>query len=199
MDIGYRGLTVRPGLHLISVYQDLQEAMAIVSSILGAGLKQEDMCLVLGSPKHARALDTCLGFQKLDSQELVKCGRLQVLSTREQFLHNGFFMPDNILPMIRQFIRQAGDINQLPARLVIDPVWLMGGRFDCRQALDLESKLHEIVGVPDRQVLAVCMYDMNSLDAEDMIKLLNNHPLAIIDESVRINPYHCEYRGTQNS
>jgi hypothetical protein len=190
MDIGYQGLSVRPGVHMALMYHDTRQAMSVVARILATGLKQGDGCLFCGSSENAKTLRACLVAEGIDPEKAVENNSLRMLTEKNELLTDGKFNPDTLTALLHGFIKQALDIDDRPARVVVDLSWLTSGVPDSQRILEYEHKTQELFSIPDVRVLGLCLYAISKLNSDDLFALLQCHPIAIVGENLRINPHH---------
>ncbi len=190
MNIGYQGLTVRPGAHMVVVYHDPASVMRIASQIIARGLHQAQRCLFCGSRENAETLRKCLVAEGHDPEEALKNGRLELLTDKDDLLSGGEFDPDTVIELLHGFIKDGIESGHRAVRVITDMAWLAGDLKDISRRREYESRADELFNVPDLPVLGVCMYPLGQVSAEEVIELLQQHPIAIIGESIRINPHY---------
>ena len=194
MEIGYRGLSVRPGVHMVLVYHGIDRAMAIVAKVLAAGLKQGEKCFFLGLPENVELLGRWLATEGIDVHEQTGGGNLELVSDRARLCAGRGFDLDGLTASLHAFIKDAVASRGKPVRIVIDPGWLAGGA-SRKEIHELEEGLDELFSVPDLPVLGMCMHSMEDTTSEELVSLLEMHSLAIIGENIRLNPHYAREEG----
>jgi hypothetical protein len=194
MDIGYQGISVRPGAHIACIYHDTNQAVAVVAKILAAGLKNGQNCFYCGPEENIKVLQNCLITEGVDSEKAIQDRALRIQTDRDKLLAEGKFAPDSLIAILHGFIKEALDGSSRPARVAVDLSWLTSGIPGRERLLEFETKADELFSARDVRVLGLCIYSMNDLNSDELYELMEHHPITIISDKLRINPYHGQYR-----
>jgi len=198
MELGYKELSIRPGAHVALIYHDQNKGMAVVSSILAAGLKLGDGCLFCGPSDKAELLKDCLVDEGIDIKQALRKSHLELLSNKQQLLSEGVFDPDELISVLHGFVKETIEDEDKSARVVIDLDWLAEGVPGENRKAEFEAKAQEIFGVPDTPVIGLCMRSLKTIRTNELIKLLQLYSISIVGESVNINPFRSRDREIDN-
>lgn len=198
MDIGYEGISIRSGIHMALIYHNVDMAIKVFTKVLAVGLKVGHKCFFGSSPEKAKALKSSLVSAGVDVEKAIKEGTLQIVTDRNELLPDGKLDPDGLIAMMHGFIKEALEIGERPARVIMDMSWIAGGVSGNRQLLEYEAKAGELFNNPDMQVLGLCAYSMSDLQSDDLYELIEYHPITIIGENLRFNPHYGNYRESDD-
>ena len=193
MELGYKDIEFLDGGHVLLLCNEQPISSEIVAGIIGCGLKKEqtkDRCLVC-CPLRKEQIHRALIRQGIEPEKEEKQGNLVFMKYCDA-VHDGRFDADHLVTKLHSFIEESLAGNQ-PVRIVINVSSVIGGVYVStkgERALRFERSVKELFNKPYTPVIGVCMHSIPMLTAEEIVNLLNIHPIAIIGKDIKVNPSH---------
>ena len=186
ISLGFTEQRVPEGAHICYIYDDEVERERTVRQFLECGLRSREkvMCLVEEvSPEELRA-----SLQGID----FPADALTVLESAQGYCPSGSFEGDRTLRMIREFYRQATDVEgYVGARVAGQMAWsLEGNRTTERDLIEYEARVNQVTR--ECAVSSICQYDAHRFNGRMIVDVLSIHPMMIIRGQLLNNPYYLE-------
>jgi hypothetical protein len=113
--------------------------------------------------------------------------QLEVLRSRETYLRNGRFDQNAMLDFIRQALDAGRALGFPRTRLIAHAELVMGTLDGANDFIEYESRLNYLL--PRYEDPLICTYDLSQISAGVAVDVLRTHPLAIIGNVLRENPF----------
>jgi hypothetical protein len=113
--------------------------------------------------------------------------QLEVLRSRETYLRNGRFDQNAMLDFVRHALDAGRALGFPRTRLVAHAELVMGTLEGANDFIEYESRLNYLL--PRYEDPVICTYDLSQISAGVAVDVLRTHPLAIIGNVLRENPF----------
>lgn len=181
---------VAPGSHICQLYNQPSEALGVTVSLLKNGLNGRDKCFWVGPETGALEVKAALLKAGLDAQRLADIEQIAFLTEKEVFLVNGRFDPYHLVSFHQTFIAQAVKEGWQTVRGIVDMTWLTRGIASSRDILKYEAACDAVFTFQNAPIVGVFQYDYGKLSGAVVVELLKLHPIAIVGNFVKRNPYY---------
>ena len=178
---------VSQGDHVCAIYQKPDEQLQAVARYIHAGLLEGERCLYIVDDRSASDVLEALIAEGVDVAAAQANGRLVVLTKRETYLKDGAFNPDQMIWALSAMTDQAISDHCAGLRITGEMTWALGSDTECDRLMDYETKLNQFF--PGSRAHAICQYNRTRFGASVIREVLRHHPLAVIGDSVYVNPY----------
>jgi len=187
VDLGFNGLTARPGAHICGIYAGERQRDEIVLPFLETGLRAGDKCMcIVDSIEPAQILAKL--DPDLDPRQRADANQLVVMRSSHVFCRSGQFSANETIGFWKVALSDA----------------MYDSRFEMVRAVDTWSQ-HDVVVDPDEHLLlesemnrvlplypqvALCLYDLEHFGGALIFNLLRTHPILLLGGLLLENPYY---------
>lgn len=142
--------------HICTYYKSPKEQWQLFRSYFLAHLHDHSRIVYLyhRDDKHLR---NWLKQEGVDADELIRNGRLKLLSTQETYLQEGYFNTERQLAFWQQIIDENRSIGTQNLLLTGEMGWASSGAFGCDQLVPYEAALDQVLEAYP-WVTVVCQY-----------------------------------------
>ncbi len=186
ISLGFTQEHVHEGMHICYIYDDEDERKQIIKKYLETGLLSDEkvLCLVENiSPEEIRNSLHGLEF---------KPDALTVMDSLQGYCPTGSFDGNKTLNLIRDFYRQAVDIDGYAgARGTGQMSWSLNRNLTTEQDLiEYEARVNQISR--EYAYTSICQYEARKFSGRMIMDVLTIHPMMIIRGQIVKNPFYIE-------
>ena len=176
VDLGFNGLTARPGAHICGIYAGERQRDEIVLPFLETGLRAGDKCIcIVDSIEPAQILAKL--DPDLDARQRADLDQLVVMRSSHVFCRSGRFSANETIGFWKVALSEA----------------MYDSRFEMVRAVDTWSQ-HDVVVEPEEHLLlesemnrvlplypqvALCLYDLEQFGGTLIFDLLRTHSMLL--------------------
>lgn len=184
-------LYIKPGDHLVILYEEEEEATDYLVTFIHAALKKNERCLYIANAENA---DAVLSKILLLKTEGFLQGDLVVLSQEESYAINGEFNPDRMITLLMDQCDQAlaDGYTGLSVTGDISPVLAYDRGRDL--IIEYELKLNDRL-FNAYPVTGLCRYNIHKFSYEMISDVIRLHPLIIWKNTLHENPFYLPPEG----
>ena len=184
--MGFTEEHIREGVHICYIYDDEAERERTIRKYLQSGLLADEKVLCLiedASPEDFRDSLRDLDFRP---------GALTVLDSIQGYCPSGTFDADRTLGLIREFYRQAVEVEgYVGARGTGQMSWSLDRcRTTEEDLIEYEARVNQITR--ECAYTSICQYDARQFGGRMIMDVLRIHPMMIIRGQIVKNPYYME-------
>ncbi len=172
-----------PADHACTLYDRLEEEVAIAASYIRIGLERGELCVCVADDGAESILDA-LKSEGIDVDAALRQGRLAVF---EKPLAQNLQTRD-MLGKIEEWAQGARDAGHTGFRIIGEMTWALDGglkdlaEFEARLNLNRVWQRHACAGL--------CQFDMRRFTPRMLREMIIVHPLVVIGGRVCRNPYY---------
>ena len=180
--LGFGDLTARVGDHIVHLYSDTDEMLRILGPYMAVGISRGDRCILL-APRATRKLREWLTSKGVNVRAAERSSQvlLDVGKTSRAYGH-----------IVRDFEAETVAAGYPLLRLAGDGAGALGDRATPSQLLRWEASLDRFF--VQRQMIALCQYDLRRLRGDTVVTALKYHPLCVVGDRVLRNPFYAPAR-----
>lgn len=178
MKLGYRNTRCHWGTHIACLYQSEKERDRLVSAFLSRGLKDDDFLLYCPTAQGVE------GFRKSlveDSPEfrlhIDEPDRIRIVSAEEAYYPGGRFSQEEMDQTVHEMYTRQYTGQHRNIRVATDMTWALKGIPGSEDLASFEAELN--LFIPNRSIVAICLYNLNKFSNEFILKVLKTHPYTL--------------------
>ena len=189
---------IRPGDHLVVLYENSGEIVEPLTAYIHAALKRNERCIyITGDADSVRVLDL---LEKLKTDEGVS-GELLVLSAGDTYCREGTFDPDRMVRFLSDHAEAAVAEGFSGLAVTGELSRILEYADGPERIVEYEWKMNERVF--DRlPVSALCRYNLKRFPEELLVHIIQVHPVLLWENRIHENPFYIPpegYRASQIS
>jgi hypothetical protein len=186
---------VAEGSHICQFYNQPAEAIGVSISLLKNGLGDNGKCLWAGPAAVGEEVRVALLKAGPKMRRALDSDQMVFTTEKECFLVNGRFDPYHLVSAHQTFIAQAVKEGWDSVRTVIDMTWLTRGIATSKDILKYEAACDAVFTFQNAPIIGVFQYDYSKLSGAVVVELLKLHPIAIVGNFIKRNPYYLNSEG----
>jgi len=160
------------GSHICEFYEHQQDMLDSCATYFEAGLEDNEMCLWV-LPK----IWVEQGWRAL--QRITHATRdqkaMEIVAVEDLYLCQGALAPEQALEAVKRKFDFALHAGYQGLRVSGDTSWLKKEQWEC--ACEYEQRLNTLVA--DRRMLAMCTYPLSNTNRDQVLDVIQLHPVAI--------------------
>lgn len=190
VSLGFDHDEICEGQHICLLFRDDQERQRVMSRFLQSGIDAGEKLLYLVdtmTPDHFIAAMEDFGV------DLSKCGEsLDLLQAKPVYCPEETpFNSARMISTLTDFISQSQKDEYIGVRGTGEMSWaLVEGRTEKVELFRYEAKINLML--QDHPMTVCCQYDTSKFDANDIMDVLEVHPLMIVNEKLIRNPMYVD-------
>jgi hypothetical protein len=174
------------GTHICYLYNDDEERKRFMSMYVSSGIDEREFVTYLAdtpSDLVEQAIER-LGISLPSPERRARLNARPALAT---CCPGGQFVPDTMLATLRDFYTNK-PADSAGARLAAEMTWALHDIPGCERLVEFEGRVTDLVGA--YPLTALCQYDTRKFDGATIFRLLNVHPIMIVDGQIMRNPFY---------
>lgn len=189
LELGIGTYTCNWGTHLCGLYATEAERDAIIFGYLHCGGIATDHQIFIHSEQSREQFYSTLTAHCPACAALPGSGHeIDVKAARDLYFPEGTFDPwtmDRAVNGYYAFTQQSGPAN---LRAVAEMAWAVEMIPGTEHLFAYESRLNYFV--KNRRVISLCLYNINKISGQTLMKVLQTHPYTITGNTINQNPYY---------
>lgn len=186
---------IRPGDHLVALYQEENEIEGYITSYIYNSLSRNERCLyITGDADTSAVLDEV----RLLSEPQAESGDLVIMGKTELYARDGKFSPDKLIHMIQSLARSALDDGYSALAITGEISWVLDYDDGEELIIEYEWKLNDYV-FHQYPVSALCRYNITKFTDEMIRNIIQLHPIIIWQYKIHENPYYIPPEGFKHN
>ncbi len=178
MKLGYRNTRCHWGTHIACLYQSEEEKDRFLHGFMCRGLNDGDYLLYGLSHERvenfkSRMVAACPEF-RLHIQDPE---RINIVKAGELFTSRGAFSTIGMDCTIRDLYKRQHSEHHRNLRIATEMSWALNSAHPVDELEAFEAEMNLIV--PEKNIVAVCLYDLNLFSTEMILRVLGTHPYTI--------------------
>jgi hypothetical protein len=190
--------------HVCAFFNSRDEEYATLAPFFREAIDEGEKNLHIVNPEKLQDHRNRLAAEGIDVAKCESCGQLELLTWSQAYLSdNNIFNKDQMLQTVQQMSTIAHDAGYKRLRIMGNMDWIFTGFEEMPDLIAYEAEVNEIL-TRNRQP-AICVYDLTKISAPVMLDLLRTHPLTLIGDVLKENPFYLppsqmlqEIRAQQN-
>jgi hypothetical protein len=187
IDLGFKGLQLRPGEHMCGLYAGAQQRDEILLPYLRAGLEAGDKCICIVDGMEPAEIVAALGVPGVEN---IAAGpkQLDVIRATDAYLRSGTFSAAETLAVWKAAISEVMYLGRFAVLRGVG-VWSLRDVVPDRgELLRLEAELRHYM--PLYPQVALCLYDVDRLGSEIIADVIRLHSKVLVGGTIFENPLH---------
>lgn len=174
--------------HICIFYETEEELLQSLIPFIQLGLSKNDACAYIVNSNSLDRLQKIFREKFENFDELVDNGRMTLFTEHDTYIKDGIFEPDSWLDFALDYTKQVteGEFNVL--RFIGEMSWALGEVPGKERLVEYESKINQAVSEVD--VISMCQYNTTAFTEDQILEILEVHPIVIYRGFVCDNPYY---------
>ena len=189
LEIGGKRERIKQGLHICHLYTSTDQTLDAMGPLLRTALRTAEKAWFAGPEERGEQLLRLLDRGTVDPAEALERRQLELSYERDALLPVGRLDPYGLLSKHLSLISRALQEGFAGVRVIIDMSWLAPTATP-EQILKYEAACDAVFTLQNQPIVALVQYNYNSLPGEVVVELLKLHPVAVINRSIKRNPYY---------
>jgi putative nucleotidyltransferase with HDIG domain len=184
---------IKPGDHIVILYEDMKEVSEFLTSYLKASLERNERCIyIVGDDNPEEVLNA------INRYDLNGNGELVVINKDEVYSKAGKFSPDKMVRLLQKLTEEAIDDGYLGLAVTGEISWVLDYENGRDLIIEYEWKINEQL-FDKFPVTALCRYNINKFSDEMIISIIQLHPYLIWKNKIHENPFFIPAEGFKNN
>jgi hypothetical protein len=188
ISLGFTDQEFSPGVHICQIFNDDNERQESALKFLLSGLQSGERTTCFSEKVTETDLQEFFENNGVNYEAEKKSGAFTLSGTREIYFQDGYFNPERMLDLLKNYYKHSIDNGYRAARVIgeMSPEIqrVPGGD----RLLEYESKVSLLL--KEYPVTAVCQYAAHDFDGATVMDILKVHPLMVVRGSVVHNPFY---------
>ncbi|OQY31428.1 MAG: hypothetical protein B6241_14125 [Spirochaetaceae bacterium 4572_59] len=179
MKLGYRNTRCHWGTHIACLYQTEKERDSLVSAFLSRGLKDDDFLLYCPAERGIESFRKSLIEGSPEFRlHIDEPDRIRIISAEEAYYPDGQFSQEEMDQTVHDMYERQYSEQHRNIRVATDMTWALEGIPGNEYLVSFEAELN--LFIPNRNIVAICLYNLNEFSNEFIMKILKTHPYTMI-------------------
>ena len=179
---------LRNGDHLCCLYEYNSSRIKMITAFFKAGIRNHRKIVYIANHNTFEEISAFLSRDGIPVERLTKTGQVMLLTPGEAYLKKRAFDPDGSIDFIARTTSESllQGYRGLNICSEISPAFI--GPDGADGLIEYEARIN--LFSPDNCIIGICLYDMNRFKPDIITKLLENHPLIIIEDQLVRNFFY---------
>ena len=187
IDLGFKGIELRPGEHLCGLYAGVQQRDEILLPFLRAGLESGDKCICIIDGSESSGIVSALGPLGTESTP-AGAKRLDVMRSADVILRSGTFSAGETIATWKAAVSEVMYLGQFGCIRAVQ-VWSQRDvGLHTSELLHLEAGMRHYLPLYPQMML--CLYDLERFGAEIVSSVIKLHPRVLVSGMIVENPFY---------
>ena len=174
--------------HVCAFFNTIEEEHRVLGSFYKDGLDRGEKAVHIVDPANREEHLKRLAETGIHVQETMDTGQLDVLPWTDAYVRDHRFDQDAMLATVENLIQLGTAAGYPLTRLVGHHMdWLFLDKPAVNNLVEYEARLNHVLSKHDD--LVICNYDLSKFSASVAMDIMRTHPLVIIGELLRENPF----------
>ncbi|MFZ5515029.1 MAG: PAS domain S-box protein [Candidatus Zhuqueibacterota bacterium] len=179
---------LRPGDHLCSIFETIQEHRSIITTFILTGFDRNERVVYIGDDHSVAQIEAYLTDAQVNLASYIEAGQFIFLKASDIYIADGTFEPEKMIQYLKDQTEYSLACGYDALRVSGEMSWMLKGNFGTDQLIQYEAMLLEFF--LQHRCLALCQYDKTKFSADVLLDVLRTHPLAIVGDDVYKNFYY---------
>ena len=174
----YKMANLELGDHLLCFYESEEEHRSLFTPFIRHGINRNEKIIYA---YDAHTPETIKGYMQdagIDIEPHIASKQLIFIPAEQFYLHNGMFLPDEIINECKHIAQQTLSEGYTGLRVTGEATWALKVGINLQRIIEYEAQINDFF--PGSKCIAVCQYDKRRFDSRLMLDLLRVHPIAIL-------------------
>jgi hypothetical protein len=181
---------LRPGDHLLGLFDSDQEQRAWVTPFILEGLQRGEKVSYLYDSHPPEVILEYLRAAGLAPEPYLASGQLSFTPAREAVCGDGCFDPDLALDALARQAEAAIEAEYTALRITAEMTWCLSNQAGCERYLEYECKSNAFL--PESLCIVLCQYDRARFTPPQLLEVLAIHPWVVSAEGRHHNLYYAD-------
>lgn len=179
---------LRNGDHLSCLYENDRSRIKILTAFFETGIRNHRKIVYIADHPSLAEAKGILSCNEFPVEELTKTGQLVLLSPEQTYLKNGCLDPAGSIDFMARATRESLQQGYQGLNVGGDMFQALAGIDGAKRLIEYEARLNRFF--PDNSIIGICFYDINRFQPDLITKVLENHPLIIIEDQLVKNFFY---------
>jgi hypothetical protein len=174
--------------HVCAFFSSAEEEYRVLMPFMKQGFECGDKAVHIVNPEQLKEHVQRLSEAGIDTAAVQKSGQLEIQSSTEAYLRDGYFDKDR---MLSTFMKMASTVNRTSgfrlSRMVCRMDWASHDRSHIEDVIEFESRVNDVWSQSDDVV--ICTYHLARFSGNAVIDIMRTHPMVIIGGTLQENPF----------
>jgi hypothetical protein len=182
------GINLSGHSHVCAFFNTMDEEHRVLRSFYKGGFDLGEKATHIVAAENREVYLKRLAEAGTNVQELMDTGRLELVPWTDMYVRDHRFDQDAMLASVENLIQSGAAAGYTRTRLVGHHMdWLFLDKPAVNSLMEYEARLNHILSKYNDPV--ICNYDSSKFSASVAMDIMRTHPLVIIGELLRENPF----------
>ena len=173
------------GTHTCLVYRDQERKNRIILQFVADGLQKGEQVVCITDSLTKEAILDWLKKKAIHISAADLEKKLVVQTTKSMYYPKGYFSPEETMEKWRRFLMES-PVEGL--RITGEVNWLSRDLPGAERFIEYEFMADNFF--KDNPMTVICQFDANSLHGATLMKIINMHPMLIVNGQIMHNPFY---------
>lgn len=173
--------------HICSFYESQSQRLDLIAAYYKVGLERRERCIFVTDQEPAQ-LNEELKKRGLDISGAVKKNDFKIFPINPTYLADGTFYSENMLANLRDFVKQAMQLDYSGVRGGGDMHWVARKVPGLHQVGEYESKINRFIR--SSKFTGLCLFPSKLKDEPIIKDIIQTHQHLVHDEELYPNPFY---------
>ncbi len=170
---------LRPGSHLLCLYDTEEEHRAWITPFLADGLQRGERVSYVLDQRSAETVLDYLRAAGLQPETYLAAGQLNLVPARQFLFRTGHFDPDGALQALALDVERAVEQGFTGLRMTSEMSWATHRRAGSGRLMEFECKSNALFS--EGLFIGLCQYDRRRFSAVQLLEAIAVHPEIVSD------------------
>jgi hypothetical protein len=185
--IRFAGSELSAARHVCAFFNSDEEGYRVLLPFIRDGFDSGDKAIHVVTAEHHQDHLQRLASAGIDATQAQHRGQLELLTSAEAYLRDGFFDQDRMLQFFRQRANELAEGEFPVGRIVCQMDWAADGRSHVDNLIEFESRVNDVWCRHDHAV--ICVYNLAKFGGDTIIDIMRTHPMIVIGGMLLQNPF----------
>ena len=178
MRLGYRNTRCHWGTHIACLYQSEEERDRLVSGFMSRGLHDGDFLFYCPAEQGRQQFrDMLLRNNPEFRVHIDDPERIRIISAEEMYYPEGKFSQEGMDKILHTIYNRQFGLHHRNFRIATEMTWTLNSSSNSDDLMAYEAEMN--LFIPNRNIVSICLYNMNKFSNELIMRVLRTHPYTI--------------------
>ena len=176
------------GNHLCYIYKDKERSLESIFYFIITGLERNEKCIYVVDERSKEMIIEYFEKKNFDLQPYMDSGQISFLTSKDTYLKDGYFDPDEMITLIKKNERKALEEGYEGLRITGEMTWVFSDLPGTERLMEYEMKLNQFF--LESNAMGLCQYNENRFGPDILLDVIYNHPKVLIEDAFYDNPFY---------
>ncbi len=173
------------GDHVCFIFDSDKEQIEFLAEFIKAGLEKNEKIIYISASEDYSSIINQLKTQDLDLESLLSASKFEIYNTKETYLKDDQFSPEDMCGFIKEQTDRAIDEGFRALRITGEMTWTLHEPDVADKLMEYEVMINS--GLCNNNCVALCQYDKRLFDSSKLLELISAHPKSVVGNNIYSN------------